>query len=149
VSTYLLDTNVVVRLMEPAAPEHTIVRNAVHRLLEAGDTLVLAPQVLTELWVIATRPVEVNGFGWSPAATSAVIARLRGQFPLVEEGPATFERWLALVEAAEIRGKRAHDAHLAAVMLSQGISQILTLNPVDFQGMQGVVAVLPSTINGG
>jgi hypothetical protein len=64
------------RLMAPAAPEHTIVRNTVHRLLEAGHTLVLSPQVLTELWVIATRPVEVNGFGWSPAATSAVIARL-------------------------------------------------------------------------
>jgi predicted nucleic acid-binding protein len=111
--------------------------------------LVLAPQVLTELWVIATRPVEVNGFGWSPAATSTVIARLCGQFPLLEEGPATFERWLALVETAEVRGKRAHDAHLAAVMLSQGISQILTLNPVDFQGLQGVVAVLPSKIVAG
>ena len=75
-----------------------------------------------------------------------MIARLRGQFPLLEEGTATFERWLALVEAAEIRGKRAHDARLAAVMLSQGISQILTLNPADFRGLQDVVAVVPSTI---
>lgn len=57
-STYLLDTNVVVRLMEPTAIEHTIVKNAIHRLIEAGDTLVLAPQVLTELWVVATRPVD-------------------------------------------------------------------------------------------
>jgi predicted nucleic acid-binding protein len=45
VSTYLLDTNVVVRLMEPAAIEHTIVRDALHYLIEAGNTLVLAPQV--------------------------------------------------------------------------------------------------------
>ena len=147
--SYLLDTNVVVRLMEPAAPEHTIVRKAIHRLIQAGNTLVLAPQVLTELWVVATRPVEVNGFGWSPSATSAVIAHLRGQFSLLEEGPATFERWLALVKEAEIRGKRAHDARLAAVALSQGINQILTLNPADFQGLQGVVAVVPSTIVAG
>jgi predicted nucleic acid-binding protein len=122
---------------------------AIHRLIEAGDTLVLAPQVLIELWVVATRPVEVNGFGWSPRTTSAVIARLRGQFPLLEEGPATFERWLALVEATEIRGKRAHDTRLAAVMLSQGISQILTLNPTDFHGLQGVAAVVPSAIVAG
>jgi predicted nucleic acid-binding protein len=127
VSTYLLDTNIVVRMMEPAAPEHAIVVNA----------------------MVATRPVEVNGFGWSPGATVAVIARLRSQFPLLEEGPATFERWLALVEAAEIRGKRAHDARLAAIILSHGMSQILTLNPSDFHGLQGVVAVVPSTVVGG
>ena len=65
-TTYLLDTNVVVRLMEPAAPEHTTVEDAIRRLIRAGHALVLAPQVLTEFWVVATRPVEVNGFGWPP-----------------------------------------------------------------------------------
>jgi hypothetical protein len=79
--------------MEPAAAEHTIIKETVRRLIESGHEVVLAPQVLTELWVVATRPVEVNGFGWSPAATSEVITRLRSQFPLLDEGPATFERW--------------------------------------------------------
>jgi predicted nucleic acid-binding protein len=93
--------------------------------------------------------VEVNGFGWSPQIASKVIAQLRGQFPLLEESPAVFERWLQLVETAEIRGKRAHDARIAAAMLSHGISQILTLNAADFQGLPGIVAVLPSAVMGG
>lgn len=118
-TTYLLDTNVVVRLMEPAAPEHGTVKEAIRRLLAAGHQLVLAPQVLIELWVASTRPVEVNGFGWPPAKAAAVIMQLRSQFPLLDDRPETFDRWLALVEATQVRGKRAHDARLAAVMLSQ------------------------------
>jgi predicted nucleic acid-binding protein len=149
VSTYLLDANVVVRLMEPAAAEHTIIKETIHRLIESGHNVVLAPQVLTELWVVATRPVDVNGFGWSPTATCEVIARLRSHFPLLDEGPATFEHWLALVEAGKTRGKRAHDARLAAVMLSNGVREILTLNPADFQGLPGIVPVVPTAANQG
>jgi predicted nucleic acid-binding protein len=146
VTTYLLDTNVVVRLMEPAAPEHATVEDAIRRLIMAGHALVLAPQVLTELWVVATRPVEGNGFGWPPGRTADVITRLRSQFVLLDEGPAAFERWLTLVEAAKVRGKRAHDARLAAVMLSQGVTHILTLNTADFDGLPGIRALHPSAV---
>ena len=148
-TTYLIDTNVVVRLMEPAAPEHAMVAGAIRRLLATGNRLVLAPQVLTELWVVATRPLDVNGFGWPPGKTAEVIARLRDQFDLLEEGPEAFERWLALVAGAEIRGKRAHDAHLAAVMLSQDVTHVLTLNTADFDGLPGITAVHPSTVLAG
>ena len=144
-TTYLLDTNVVVRLLEPSAPEHALVKDTIRRLLLDGHVLVLAPQVLTELWVVATRPVEVNGFGWAPSKTADAIARLCGQFPLLEEGPETFERWFALVEGTGVRGKRAHDARLAAVLLSNGLTQILTLNTADFDGLPGIAAVHPST----
>lgn len=98
------------------------------------------------MWVVATRPTEVNGFGWHPHKTAEVISRLRGQFVLLDEGPAAFERWLALVNAAEIRGKRAHDARLAAVMLSQGVTHVLTLNTADFDGLPGITALNPSAI---
>ena len=145
-TTYLLDTNVVVRLLEPSAPEHGLVKDAIRRLLLDGHALVLAPQVLTELWVVATRPVEVNGFGWSPSKTADTIARLRGQFALLAEGPDVFERWLALVEAAGVRGKRAHDARLAALLLSNGLTHVLTLNTADFIGLPGITVVHPSTV---
>ena len=145
-STYLLDTNVVVRLMEPSAPEHTLVKEAIRRLVLDGNSLVLAPQVLTELWVVATRPVDVNGFGWPPSKTADAITRLRGQFTLLDEGPETFERWLALVEGASVRGKRAHDARLAALVLSHGLTHILTLNAADFADLPGITAVHPSKL---
>lgn len=51
---FLLDTNVVVRLMEPSAPEHPVVSGAIRTLLGQGQALFLAPQVLTELWVVAS-----------------------------------------------------------------------------------------------
>ena len=145
-TTYLLDTNVVVRLMEPSAPEHVQVGNAVRSLIAAGNTLVLAPQVLIELWVVATRPVEVNGFGWPPSKAADVVTRLCKQFPLLDEGHPTFARWLALVASAEVRGKRAHDARLAAVMLSQEVTHILTLNTADFDGLPGITVVHPSAV---
>lgn len=148
-TTYLLDTNVVVRLMEPSASEHVQVENAVRSLIASGNTLVLAPQVLTELWVVATQPAEVNGFGWPPSKSADVIARLRMQFPLLDEGPPAFERWLALVASAEVRGKRAHGAHIAAVMLSQDVTHILTLNTADFGGLPGITAVHPSAVMAG
>jgi predicted nucleic acid-binding protein len=146
VTTYLLDTNVVVRLLEPSAPEHNLVVDVIRRLLQNGHTLALAPQVLTELWVVATRPVDVNGFGWPPSKTAEAIVSLRGQFPLLTEGPGTFERWLSLATGAEIRGKRAHDARLAALLLSNGLTQILTLNTSDFEGLPGIAAVHPASV---
>jgi PIN domain. len=146
VTTYLLDTNVVVRLLEPSAPEHKLVADVIRRFLLDGHALVLAPQVLTELWVVATRPIDVNGFGWTPSKTADAIARLRGQFPLLEEGPDIFERWFALVVGVGVRGKRAHDARLAALLLSNGLTQILTLNTADFEGLPGITAVHPSAV---
>ena len=145
-TTYLLDTNVVVRLMEPLAPEHVEVENAIRRLLTAGHRLVLTLQVLIELWVVATRPVEVNGFGWPPSKAADVISCLRTRFALLDEGAAAFERWLDLVASAQVCGKRAHAARLAAVMLSQDVTHILTLNTADFDGLAGITAAHPSAV---
>jgi predicted nucleic acid-binding protein len=100
--------------------------------------------VLVEFWVVATRPADVNGFGWPPSKVTAAIAQLRGQFRILDEGPIAFERWLAIVEGTQVRGRRAHDARLAAVMLSHAVTHILTLNTADFHGLPGITAVHPS-----
>jgi predicted nucleic acid-binding protein len=146
VTAYLLDTNVVVRLMEPSAPEHTVVSNAIRKLIREGHMLFLAPQVLTELWVVATRPAEANGFGWSPSKAADVVARVRSRFATLDDGPAAFERWLALVQSAEVCGKRAHDARIAAVMLSHDVTCVLTLNTADFETLPGITAVHPASV---
>lgn len=144
-STYLLDTNVVVRLLEPSAPEHTMVRDALRRLWTEGHSLVLASQVLVELWVVATRPLDVNGFGWEPGKVGEAISALRQQFGFLDERPEVFERWLSLVMSAQVRGKRSHDARLAALALSHGVTDILTLNTADYAGLTGIRAIRPSS----
>lgn len=143
----LLDTNAVLRLVDRNAAEHSLIRDAVASLLDAGDEIHLAPQVLIEFWVVATRPPEVNGFGWEPSVVAKAIEGLMLQFPLLEEGAAVFTTWLRLVSPG-IRGKRAHDARLASVALANGVSRILTLNVADFSGIPGLVAVHPQGVLG-
>jgi hypothetical protein len=62
---YLLDTNVVLRAAAPKSTHYPIAVQAIGRLLSRGEELLLAPQVVMEFWAAATRPVDVNGYGWT------------------------------------------------------------------------------------
>jgi predicted nucleic acid-binding protein len=62
---YLLDTNVVLRFCNPSDRQHSLATDSISYLLTQGDECFLTAQVLVELWVVATRPVEVNGLGWA------------------------------------------------------------------------------------
>lgn len=139
----LLDTNILLRLAARQAPEHADVVKAVTTLLSRGDEPVIAAQVLIELWVVATRPANVNGFGWTPTQTHQTVVGFRRQFALLEDTPAIFTHWLALVSAQSIEGKRAHDARLAATALAHGVSTMLTLNPRDFGSFPGITVLHP------
>jgi predicted nucleic acid-binding protein len=143
---YLLDTNILLRLSHPADAQNPLVTTAVATLLNQGDECYLTAQVLVELWVVATRPTDVNGLGWPIAQIRSTIDQLLQQFPLVEENPRIFPAWLELVTASQIQGKRTHDARIVAVMLSTDIRHILTLNPKDFSGISAITIVHPQTI---
>jgi len=69
----VLDTNILLRLVDRRAPEHGSVRSAVDSLIRNGEELCVVPQVLVEFYVAATRPVEVNGFGWDTPFTLVAI----------------------------------------------------------------------------
>jgi predicted nucleic acid-binding protein len=73
---YLLDTNVVLRLSNPSDGQHELVTEAVANLLARADECYLTAQVLIELWVVATRPTNVNGLGWSVEQTRNIIDQL-------------------------------------------------------------------------
>jgi predicted nucleic-acid-binding protein len=60
---YLLDTNVVMRLCHPSDLRYAPAVNAVAYLLTQKHECFLTAQVLVEFWVVATRPIEVNGLG--------------------------------------------------------------------------------------
>ncbi|ASC70335.1 hypothetical protein XM38_012730 [Halomicronema hongdechloris C2206] len=143
---YLLDTNIVLRFSNPSDEQHRLVTEAVATLLMHADECYLTAQVLIELWVVATRPVDVNGLGWSVEQTHNIIAQLLERFPVAEERPQIFSTWLAVVTKNQIKGKRTHDARIVAVMTTCDISHILTLNPDDFTGMSGVAVVHPQEV---
>lgn len=143
---YLLDTNIVLRFSNPSDMQHAQVVEAVAVLLEQDDDCYLSPQILIEMWVVATRPTDVNGLGWSAAYTRKIIDDLLERFPLADETPQIFLDWLDLVTQNEIKGKRTHDARVVALMRSAKIDHILTLNPSDFSGVTGITVVLPQDI---
>ncbi|MBE9041788.1 PIN domain-containing protein [Oscillatoriales cyanobacterium LEGE 11467] len=143
---YLLDTNVALRFCNPSDPQYGLVTQAVTNLLAQADECYLSAQVLIEFWVVATRPIDVNGLGWSIEQTRNTIDGLLDRFPLVEETLEIFPSWLNLVTENQIKGKRTHDVRIIAIMLTSDISHVLTLNPNDFSGIPGITVVHPREI---
>jgi predicted nucleic acid-binding protein len=58
---YLVDSNVLLRLLQRNDPHHSTIRQAVRTLLSRGDELCCAPQNIVELWNVSTRPATARG----------------------------------------------------------------------------------------
>jgi predicted nucleic acid-binding protein len=140
----LLDTNVLLYLANPAAPEHASAKAAVAKLLVGDERPVIAAQVLYEFWSVATRPAAANGLGWSVAQARAEVETVRARFFLLEESPAVIDLWLDLAVAHGLKGKRIHDVHLVATMKANGVTRLLTFNAADFPVELGVSILTPS-----
>ena len=143
---YLLDTNILVRASDSKARDRSLAINAVAHLLTQNHDCVVAPQILVEFWVVATRPVDVNGLGWSIDQCQQEVEQFLDQFPLIEEQPESFRIWLKLVQRYQIAGKRVHDARLAATMLANDIQHIVTFNMDDFADIAEITPLHPRTI---
>ena len=143
---YLLDTNILLRVSDTSSSLHNLVINAIVEILQLGDKCVITAQVLIEFWVVATRPRDVNGLGWTPQETTEKINQLITQFILIEETKDIFINWFQLVINYNIKGKRTHDMILLAVMKSHHITHLLTLNPRDFVQIPGIIIVQPQDI---
>jgi len=118
---------------------------AVGRLFAGGGHLAVAPQVLFELWSVATRPVAANGLGWSVAQARAEVEAIRSRFLVLEEPPAVVDLWLDIVARHDLKGKRIHDAHLLATMKANGVTRLLTLNAADFPAESGISILTPDS----
>jgi len=152
---YLLDANLLLRLVEPTHHHHASATEAVRLLRAQGVELRTAPQSFYEFWTVATRPgTSRGGLGFSPSDATRAINRFEGLFPPLPDVPLYVE-WKRLVSAYGVSGKESHDARLVAAMLTGGISHILTFNGKDFaryalpapQG-EGITVVDPVALAG-
>ena len=143
---YLLDTNILLRIVQPAAPAHSVAVEAVASILAVGDNVLITAQNLIEFWSVATRPIEVNGLGWSAALVGSEIQQLQLQFPMLEDAPDIFTNWLQLVKQYDVQGKKVHDARLVAVMQTYQVNHLLTFNGVDFQRFTDITVIHPSDL---
>jgi len=140
---YLLDTNILLRASDPNSSSYPLIMNVVDMIIRQGGECLITSQILIEFWVVATRPKDVNGLGWTTQKTQQEINQILSQFSLLEESPDIFPLWFQLVTIYNIKGKRTHDIRLLAVMKASKITHLLTFNPDDFIPIPNITIVHP------
>ncbi len=74
-------------------------------LFRQGHRLCVAKQTLVESWVVATRPREANGFGYSAQFTAEGISKVKRLFYLLAEADDIYLAWEKLVLSNKVLGK--------------------------------------------
>jgi len=128
----LLDTNVLLRRVEPSHPHHRPALDALAALAAAGHTFSVASQSCYEFLVAATRPADVRGLAMSPAQAVAELRKITGRLEVLHDSSAVAAELFSIVADREVRGKNVHDARLVATVRVYGLDALLTLNSRDF-----------------
>jgi predicted nucleic acid-binding protein len=143
----LVDTNVLLRLLNRTDPEHKAIRTAFRVLKGRGDSLVTGSQNLAEFWNVCTRPATARGgYGLSGVETAKRLAILERIVTVLPDSPMAYTAWKGLVVKYDVKGVQVHDAKLVALMTAYGLTQILTLNAGDFSRYSEVTAFTPAAI---
>ena len=141
----LVDTSVLTPTLQPHHSLYALTDRAIERLLAQGRDLHIVAQNLIELWVVATRPLEQNGLGMTPAAAGE-LARIKSMFEFLPETPAIYPIWERLVTERQVSGKPPHDARLVAAMQAHALTSILTFDRSGFSRYPGIKVVHPADI---
>ncbi len=129
---YLVDTNLLLRGVEPTHPMFSDAVSATSKLLERGEKLYITPQNLIEFWNVCTRPSARNGLGRTLEETETEVNRLKRIFRIIFDNEAVYKEWERLVTTYGVKGVNVHDAHLVASMIVHRLTHILTFNMEDF-----------------
>jgi predicted nucleic acid-binding protein len=130
---YLLDTGILLRLVDKQDRRHAIVNTAVGLLGNSGDDLVITTQNIAEFCNVATRPVANNGLGLAPSVALDLLDKEIEPICSVLAEPAhLFAELKRLISTYSVSGKQVHDARLAAMILVWQVENLLTLNEQDF-----------------
>ncbi len=146
--TYLLDTNILLRFVDPTDSAYAIVHQAIDHLRLSGQDLRVSTQNCIEFWNVTTRPVTRNGFGRTPQDSDQFLRLLTQLFPVLPDAAGVYLEWYRLVSQFDVSGVQVHDARLIAVMRVHQVSHILTFNTADFvrYSPEGITAVEPRSL---
>jgi predicted nucleic acid-binding protein len=149
--TYLVDTNVLIRVAFRNQAMHPIARAAVLKLRQNGEKLLSSSQSCVEFWNVATRPQANNGLGVTIAEANRVLHFVERVFTRIPDSPDVYPAWRNLVLTFGVSGAKVYDARLVALMQVQALTHILTFNTQDFVRYAniGIVAIDPSAVEKG
>jgi len=145
--SYLVDTNVLLRLVQKNHPMRPDARRALVTLRKQGEELCIIPQNVIEFWAVATRPLDKNGLGLIVDEAARETRKLKRIFNLRPDSQAIFTEWEQLVAQYQVMGKQAHDTRLVAAMKVHGLSHILTFNTDDFKRFTDITPVSPQGVS--
>ena len=146
---YLLDTGVLLRMINRSDPMHAQVRRAVGKLRQQGQITVTTAQNISEFWNVCTRPVSARGgLGLSIEAAHQRLRLIERSAAVLPEAPGVYAEWKRLLIAHRILGVQVHDARIVAAMRVHGITHLLTLNRADFKRYTDVNVVTPEEVTG-
>lgn len=145
--SYLIDTNIFLRVAKRNDPERQNCLEALQRLAAHREELCYTTQTLVEFWNVCTRPTSARGgLGLSLAATERKAQVLEKRFRFLPESAATHQEWRRLVTAHAVEGVQVHDTMLVAVMTVHRIPHLLTYNKGDFKRFSSITALNPSDV---
>lgn len=142
----LVDTNILLRSVEPSHHHHAVAVAAVSQLLAANTPVYFTLQNVAEFWNVATRPTANNGLGLSIASTLEEVEKIEDLLTLLPDTPAVYAEWKRIVVEHGVSGVKVHDARLIATMATHGVRSLLTFDVDDFTGYTGVEVIHPKTV---
>jgi len=144
---HLLETGILVRVLDRADPLNVPIRDAIRRLLLDGHHLVAARQNVVEFWSVCTRPATARGgMGLSIEETARRLRHIERFVEVLNEPDSVYRHWKRLVIQHQVSGRQVHDARIVAVMTAYRIKRLVTLNSVDFVRFPAVTAISPGDV---
>lgn len=138
-----LDTNVLVYARRAESPHHSSAKALVASLAEGNAPWALPWTVVYEFVRVVTHPRVFD----PPSALDAVIRDLESllgspSLTMLGEGPGHVRHMAEQLREGAASGNLAHDAHIAALVVEHGVSELLTADR-DFSRFPGVRARNP------
>ena len=72
----LVDTNVLLRRIQPNHDHHALAIDSVARLIASGEPVYFTLQNISEFWNVMTRPITANGLGFSAAFALGEVGKI-------------------------------------------------------------------------
>ena len=142
--SYLIDSNILIRWVQPSDPDYPTVESALDALAKQGAILCYTSQNIAEFWNACTRPADRNGYGLTPQATDRRARLFESHLRLLVDNLAVHQEWRRLIVTHNVSGVRVHDARLVAAMRVYGVKRVLTFNGKDFARYPDIEAIRPS-----
>ncbi len=142
----LVDTNVLLRSVQPSHPLCPQATQAVSRLIRRDGGIFYCSQNIAEFWNVATRPSDKNGLGLSHEEALREVAGIERSLTLLPDVPAIYSAWKRIVDDHRVQGVKVYDARLVAIMSVYLVESVLTFNTADFNRYSKIRALHPSAV---